>query len=340
MNKRIPAAVLTAALLLAGCAEDSSQTGAEKGRLTETSAVTAQKRMSYYDDETEQQVLRVKPLGYADSMLTYEYEGELFTLSMPNDVFGDPEAVTKQTVSEIVLQNKGGRDLLADIILSEDKQSIIFCDALGPNGIHKYSEQQFARDNGEDFLTAKVSMRRTGGSEVEFSVGGKTIKGDLNDMMYLYKGRIPDSVDSCCFRGYQYRDGDLLLRIIFDDESGESYSCGDLIGFFGTVLSVEGDRAKVQLNDGLTVCDVPTALHDDEVTAGQRTMLIIEAGEELYGSGETYKSDYAVFVSQFDTVGTDESKFPELAYSEPSKTDLYKRTIVSKTEAEVRADER
>ena len=80
-----------------------------------------------------------------------------------------------------------------------------------------------------------------------------------------------------------------------DEVSSESRGNADLYRFFGTVQSVKDGRASVLLTDGKTTCDVPTYYNDGEVKEGAEVMIVLDAEPSLFGSGEEYKADYAVF---------------------------------------------
>ena len=99
-------------------------------------------------------------------------------------------------------------------------------------------------------------------------------------------------------------DGKVIISFLADavaaDDGISSQTNGnkDLYRFFGTVKSLSADRATVLLTDGKTTCDVPTYYNDGELKEGMDVMLVLDADASLFGSGESFKDDYAVFYTE------------------------------------------
>jgi hypothetical protein len=180
-----------------------------------------------------------------------------------------------------------------------------------------------------------VSIKRVGDTEVEFSNGKKTVRGDINDMSSFYKGNIidvPERVNG--FDGYIMKDGRIILSIVHTYTQGDrGFTTQGMPAFCGRIQSISGKRAEVLLNDGVTTCDVPCVLYDEKLSVGQKVVLILDTGIDLYNSGKAYKSDYAVFVTRYQFYGLADDKFDDCAYLKQSETDLYNRDIITKDKA-------
>lgn len=343
MNKKlILPTVLALAVMLAGCNEDESSFISDDT----TTMTTPVPPRSYYYDEAQIDVLRVRPKSYRDGMLTYEYEGKDFTLPLDHSVFNDGFAEARPTVSETIINRYSGDDLYASIAISEDKTKIVFCDVLLPNRIYQYTEMDLARECGIDIGIghqddAAVSIRRVGDSGVEFSNGKTTVTADLNDMPTECKIRVKETDKRIKgFWGYRMKDGRLILNQITsytdlepDDPVTRRDSSEMLPAFCGTVKTMADKRATVLLNDGKTTCDVPCTLTDGELSVGQRVAVILDTDTELYNSGKAYRFDYAVFITRYQDYDLTDENFDSCAYLKRNPSHFFRRDIITKDQA-------
>ena len=83
-------------------------------------------------------------------------------------------------------------------------------------------------------------------------------------------------------------------------------------------------RAKVLLNDGKTVCDVPTYYNDGELSEGLEVMVTLDAEPSLFGSKKEYKSEFAVFYTDPEVYNYRHFDFGTLAYAKHSDSDITK----------------
>lgn len=311
--------ILTAAVMLAGCSDSeglssdrqtesiTSQTNTSEMPTQTTSTISAETSSEAADSNRQ---IRVKIISYADETLTYEYEGKELTVPLPVKVLDDTPYGIGQTLAEKVIDNRFGGEIYADLLLSIDGSSVIYCDVFTPNGIVSYSNNDMPEDDASHTLQeTEVTVKRIEGSIFEFTGSFGSIRGDINDMNSEYKGNIPDYAERVAFRGIRFGNGELMLTTVMvydhdDDSPGgpvpeyRAYDCKDMYRFFGRIESLDEDRAMVMLNDGKTTCDVPTYYNDGELTVGQEVLLILDAEPSLFGSGQQYKADYAVFLTQ------------------------------------------
>jgi len=336
--KRQFLAVTISLILLTACSDGESTQGS-KDTTTMTTPVPPK---SYYYDDAQIEILKVRPKSYYNSMLTYEYEGKEYTLPLDYNVFneGNKKNAARPSISETVINKYSGEDIYASIALSEDKSKIVFCDVLSPNKIYRYTHHDMAVECGIDLgmghqNDGDVSIKRVGDTEVEFSNGKKTVRGDINDMSSFYKGNIidvPERVNG--FDSYIMKDGRIILSIVHTETQGDrGFTTQGMPAFCGRIQSISGKRAEVLLNDSVTTCDVPCVLYDEKLSVGQKVVLILDTGIDLYNSGKAYKSDYAVFVTRYQFYGLADDKFDDCAYLKQSETDLYNRDIITKDKA-------
>ena len=309
-------ASLCAAVLLVGCTDTESPSQAENlspTSVTEAVTTTAPAAETAASTTTMRQkkpkLITVDVISYDGEKLTYEYEGGQSTVTLERSAFSDHSYGSKEkTVSEKIINNRFGLPVKADIRLSEDKAAVEYCNVFDKNVIEiNFSTlHELGGNKGSAPLTECVCyLKRIEGSIYELGNKFYKLAIDLNELDNSMKADFGDYSDSIYFSGYLFNDGanDKVIpgyigeAIIHegDEVSSESRGNADLYRFFGTVQSVKDGRASVLLTDGKTACDVPTYYNDGEVKEGADVMIVLDADTSLFGSGEEYKSDYAVF---------------------------------------------
>lgn len=314
MKKNRILSLMFAAVLAAGAAGcEQNDSSGETAVVSAATALTTTAVTSEASDEetapdryTKQ---KVRLISIENGILTCEYEGETKTFSA--DCMREEAPVgAGRTVTEKVLERLfASQDEVCAELLFDGRQ-LVSVDVKKPNNVtdfDNYSMEGFAADPKNNLKSTEVSLVRNG-STVELSSPGSTVKCDINDMNSQYKGNIPVEADRIRFEAVRLPDGYVMLIRLFrydhdEDSPGgpcpqySPYSCDDLYGFFGTVQSVSDGRAEVLLNDGITVCNVPAYYYEDEPCEGQQVLLTLDAEPELFGSGECFTADYAVFTT-------------------------------------------
>ncbi len=323
--------ILSLSALLTACAEDSSSSSDYKTSSAVTTVTTA-KAESHSDESKTNEVQRLKVISYKDEKLTVERNGKEEVYDLKRNELDETATPLSLTLPERVI-NTPDEEIYADILFSADGKRIISCDVIKQN-LTRYSYEEMsglALPAAEDWDKLEVSISRVKGSVFEISNDRETLTVDLNELDNLFKGKYPDHTDRGLFDGYKFADGKFLLTELLyyyrdNTENGGTvpeytrFLATEYYFFFGTVQSVSDDRAKVLLTDGKTLCDVPTYYNDCEVKAEQEVMLTLDADKTLFGSGEKYKADYAVFWTKSDVYNQSGKNFGELAYAKMSTT--------------------
>ena len=323
------AVILTSLLVLSGCAGGESSSASESTVRSITTTTAAE--TSAPEDAEKNVNFKAKFISYIDEELTYEYEGERKTVRAPLELLGEMPAITEPNCFKI-LRHLIGTGSEINVGLYFEYGALRFVDICTPNKVVNTDNRAFPEY--KKLMNAKIEdaemhLERHG-SKVTLTGNYGSAEGDINDLADREKGNIPEEADRITFTGIQFPDGYMILTSIghFDhEEEGKygkeigyiSYSAGDDLMFCGTVQSLADDRATVLLNDGITVCDVPTYYNDGELSEGQQVLVTLEAESSLYGSGEQYKADYAVFITHLEQYGGEEYDFSKLAYAQPSK---------------------
>ena len=84
--------------------------------------------------------------------------------------------------------------------------------------------------------------------------------------------------------------------------------------FLATVQSVSGSKAEMLLNDGKTICTVPTCFNNGEVETGARVLVMLAEEPSLFGSGEHKEYDYAVIYADTMVYDVECRSFEKDAY--------------------------
>lgn len=326
--------LIAAAVLLSACAECGSSTP-ESSDETVQKTVTAPtvteskpaQSSTAREPEPEPETVRVQALSYDDKQLTFVLDGETLTLPLFRRAFTETEMKGMRMLSDIILENRFGETLYADIKISRDGKMIDMFDVITPNVVYYSNASMDPKPTkSREPEELETVMKRVSGSVYEFSNSFGTVTADMNDLENYRKCRIPASAENACFNGYIFSDGNFILRNFgyngHTDENGvrvyEEHRCEDYCCFFGTVQSVTDDRACVLLTDGKTLCDVPTYYNDGEVAEGAEVMIMLDAEPSLFGSGERFEDDYAVFHTRPETYNTSGKEFESLAYAKYS----------------------
>lgn len=324
--------VLGAAVILSlvGCSE--SETSDVQSSLPATEAASKAEVSSAVDTGSEQEkILSVKAeiKSYKDEILCFEYEGKEYSLPMKKDKFDNEHPINDRnmpSLSEMIINNKLGEKITAMIALNEDMTQINKCDVVTPNGKIYVGTDLYDRNN--KVIREKVyTMTRKGGSKCEFSNSEESFECDLNDLPPAWKLDYPETVYPVLFSTYRFKDGrHILFDLVFNVEITNDRVGGDTdldtlnmygkrTGFFAVIQSLSDDTVTVILNDGKTLCTVPTYYNDGgELAPGGKIMVILPDDGSLFGKGGEHSFDYAVIITYQEYFKNWNDKFEDIAY--------------------------
>ena len=345
--------IILAALMLCSCSEasdskvhnESAQTEAsETPTSTETviavTTISESETSSMTDESSEapkaQEKIKVDVIGYESDMLTFEYNGEIQTYEVWDNVFS-PMGGTK--AASLIFNNRYGEKIPASIKLNPENTRVVSCDLLLER-FTGFNDPESLKLSKEDRV---MKMAKTDETHIRLYNKIRSIEADICDLDNMYKGKYPESFTDVFTTGYYLPSGTYLAdQIAFlseiDEMGNMSYKYCDLLSyyfFFGTVQSVKDGRASVLLTDGKTTCDVPTYYNDGEVKEGAEVMVVLDAEPSLFGSGEEYRSDYAVFYTEPKIYLLKRHwDIQTLAYALPDETNSRKLTVTTVEEIE------
>lgn len=260
-------------------------------------------------------------ISYIDNVFTYEYNGEIKTVTMDHYyLFCDASSIPIRIVNNkygirpkaVIGLDKDGNVVNADVIkLNGEGVDDTFGTVITVKERQEWLKEHPYSDRNRAAAPSEAVMRRIKGSIYEISNRFGSIETDLNDMDYYLKGNYPDVVERVRFSAFRFNSGEIILLDLSVtspddvDEENETINphtinTSSYPMFAGTIRSLSEERAVVLLTDGITTCDVPTYYNDCELKEGMKVMLTLDADISLYGSGEHYKADYAVFTTHIE----------------------------------------
>lgn len=322
--------LFAALLLISGCNHKSSANDSTPdSETTVTSAATETTEPKPAEPETvrKPEKLKAEYIEYDGEFLTYGIDGEEYSVRMSPELLGTG---MNARLNDLILNNRFGEAVAVYISLNDDGSEIEKFDAVNAN-VKLITDSIFsgglAFQSDED---RTVRAKRIEGSVYELGNSFGSVTVDINDLDNFMKGNYPDEFDNCHFQAYQFKSGNAILTsLTFFDRTEETeagtmyvdsgYTNAEKYSFYGMVSVLNGDRASVVLNDGITVCDVPTWYRDGELSEGMQVMITLDAKAALYGSGEEYSSDFAVFHTSPAEYDPKQLGFDNLAYSRYGK---------------------
>lgn len=345
---------LSMALILSACGADNEPTSenktgeAQASSMTETSSnIESEPQDESVDDNSMQgMTITVTISSYVDEQLTFEYEGEQYTLPLTRDKFANDvyTSARKKMLSEQIINNRLGEIVKAEMTVSEDMTEIFSCNVVDYNGMIFYDGD--LDDDPEDIKRKKedpfaeeylYTLTKIEGTKYELSNIKRTLAVDLNDLQIYEKLIYPDNVFDVGFDGYMFEDGQFMItHLMFlteanEEEGTRAYSNQtnlDYPKFFGAIQSSDGETADVLLTDNVTLITVPTFYCEEELSAGQEVMVILDCSTDLFGSGESKNFDYAVIVTDPKLYNYDNHDFSALAYATSNENTLGKYDYV------------
>lgn len=347
MKKIIP--FLITAIILSSCAEAQSSSEAEPSQTT-TSTVTTTTTAPKAAIPEKKIRISAEVISYKDGQLTFTYNGREYVLPMERSCFelkttyiglftkSSPPDPYYKMLPEKIIDNELGEKISAVLTVDEAVTEISECDVITPNGKvyvgHGTGYEDVNHDGSVDY-----KFRRTGSTACEFYNDARTFSADLNDLPSYLKMKYPTEIgDIFSFEGYLFKDGKFILNDFrtentsyYSEELGAYTSEGYTLYlqkynktnfFFAAVQKITGDKATFILNDGKTVCTVPTYYNDGELKDGMQVIVMLDEDVSLFGSGAQKEYDYAVFIYPTDT-----RRFEERAYAVLSETTMGKLDV-------------
>ena len=308
MKKQIIISFIASALLLSGCAEDTSSAGAslpETG--TPTSAVTEVPQTSAAPETTAlpaepelSEPFKAELVSCENYELTYEYEGRTYTLPLTGSARSStiPRLIGNRFGFRIkaVLRTQETPDG-TEVAVCGDFEDVKVIDSFSLAKKESMFDNTFKQENLNTLIHRHGSIYELGNRF------GVTYEIDLNDVSNDLKDDFGEFCTDISVMGYKLGDAGLLIEHIYkvtemtknEAKGREPYGNLRFLRFLGTVKKLDGERAEVLLTDGITTLDVPYCLTDGEVKEGAEAAVVCKAEADLYGSGETFTDDYAVF---------------------------------------------
>ena len=336
-------------IFLAGCSsDDSSETKNSSVHQTEQIISSDAEYFSEPNDESRKSdviTLSVNVKKYENETLTFEYQGKEYSLKAGLSQFRDinyyDKLHTSVEISPMIINCGLSDDITAELVTDKNITEIVSCDVVKDNGIPFDSQSDlpvnWTAETESDYY---FKHRYLGHGKYELSNSVRTIYLDMNSLNNYAKCYIPEGVD-IVFTGYLLNNNYLLTEflscydrsVVLPDGGHEMIDLinSDKYSFFGKIVNITDDKAEIRLNDNKTVCTIPTDFTDGELTAGMEVMVTLNAGTELYGSGNEYKDDFAVFHTDPKEYNTSGSKFSELAYAQYDKANIFEY-IYTKTD--------
>lgn len=297
--------------------------------------------------------ITVDTVSYIDEQLTFEYEGEEYTLPLSRNDFVDDSYWPGgwKSLSEQVINNKLGEAVKAEMKVSENLTEIYRCDIINKNGMAFNSgmldddpeDIKLRNEDPDAWKKYAYTMTKIDGTRYEFSNIKRTLLADLNDLSESQKVIYPDSLFDVSFYGYLFEDGQFIINELLpvsnrNEEDGtinyRVMSNSDYPKFFGTVQNSDGKTADIILTDDVTVINVPTYYCEEELSPGQEVMVTLDCDTKLFGSGEAKTFDYAVIHTDPKLYNYDNHVFSTLAYanSNPDTLGAYDYVFVDEVQ--------
>ena len=254
--------------------------------------------------------------SYNNNTLTFEYDGKEYSLKMSKSLFSEDEGfgAFEKTLSEKIIERKSSDGVKAVLTVDEELTAINSCDVISQNG--KRYKGLDPKDYPDEDIS--YSFRRTEGSGCEIYNKYETLTFDLNDLPIGSRLDYPAELPEVNFISYEFTDGELML-ISFSEPEGKATVNEDKLftertAFLAAVQSVSDGRAEILLNDGKTVCSVPTYFNNGKIKAGAKVIVMLAEDTTLFGSGEHKEYNYAVIYADTAVYDIENRSFENDAY--------------------------
>lgn len=277
--------------------------------------------------------------GYRNGILSFVYDRKTYDLPFEKSKFkGETKGwrYKEPNISELIINNRFGEKVTAQITLNKDMTLILACDVRGPN----MKETELKPHPITDDI---YKFRRKEGSLCELYNDTGTLEFDLNDLPIYYRVNYPENMENVMAQYYEFKDGKRILDQLFLNckvtENGSAYSSLDSTdydifglrtGFYGVIRSVNEDNTvTVLLNDKETYCTVPAYFYEGELIQGAEVLLILTAERSLFASGGEHTFDYAVICADKTYFSDGTALLEDLAYAEYKGMDSFRSVTVS-----------
>ena len=336
-------------LMLTACADVYSSypealTSAAPETVTEMTFGTSAELSETSSEPKKPEFIKAELMNYKDGQLTLELDGTEQTYEVWDNVF---EPLGGVGAAKAVINNRYNEKIPAAIKLNPEKTRIVSCKLMLDEFNEELNDPEYEKLPMEDRI---LKMEKISNTKLRVYNKLDSIELDTRDLETVFQGKYPEKSDDAGVIGYILPSGRFFPVLITYyvgtcEEYGyidKKYCQPDILSypiFFGTVQYLAEDRAVVLLTDGKTTLDVPTWFRDSEVKEQQEVMVVLDTDTTLFGSGEQYKSDYAVFYTE------PQKKLPEkypdiqaLAYAKVDMTDTRKLAVTAIADLEVTAE--
>ncbi len=353
---KIIAVCVLLSLALGGCSQEEAYAGngSESSALPEASseASSAESSESLSDGQNSSVpektiAVTAEVISYKDGVLSFEHEGREYSLPFDRDSFDNETYLPDERgprLSEMVINNKLGEKVQAKLAMNEEMTKIKKCDVINTNGSLYEGMTPIMNDYtvNEDML---YKLTRKEKSLCVISNKHEAFECDLNDLPLLWKIDYPEEVFPVLPDFYRFKDGKVFLyNLGLNIEVTESRVGGEMnldtfdmygrrTGFFAAVMSVNDDSINVLLNDGKTLCTVPSWYNDGgELKTGAQIMVMLSSDSSLFGAGGEHSFEYAAISTDPDYFKRSTDKFEDIAYAVFNGWDSFEYTTVDEAD--------
>ncbi|MBR3666128.1 MAG: hypothetical protein IKN66_03085 [Ruminococcus sp.] len=315
------------------CADSKPSSMTVSEEAVSSAAETADESFSTSDDD-KYCLMDVEVKGYNGEVLSFEYEGNTYSVKFDRRSFASDTTLSepRKSLSEEVINNALGETVKAKLCAKKDLSYIEYCDVLSVNG--RYLENPSDPSHVSSQEDREYTLKRLNGTKCRLQNCDYTFDVDIKDLPMCMKEIYSNELKPVLFSGYLFDDGrfliyELLTYPVTDEFGQETYGIGkddyvtnNCLGFIGKVRSINGDKAEILLNDGKTVCTVPTYFSEGEIAVGQNTVIFVDDDASLRGSGEKKEYSFALIYTDTGSLKLSEAELSEAAYIIPH--DLYR----------------
>lgn len=256
-------------------------------------------------DESEYETFKVIVTGFDGEALSFNYENESYLVDFSSDFFVEKSYNIELGIvySNYIINNEFGIEIEGQLKATKDLSKIISCDVISPNGKEILGNDCFITDINKNLYT--IEKENSNGTD-EFVV-------DLNALND--KNKLPYATDKeITFEGFQFNGTKNVIARAFYlyDYYNEEFDCityagadnSEYYGFFGTIQSLEEGKLTMLLNDGITLCTIPTYYKTvpSNLEVGAEIVAKFSKSTDVFGSGESKEYDFAVIYTNIDDI--------------------------------------
>ena len=306
--------LIITALMLCACADAESssvsQTGSSAPQAVTSESVTRATTLteSAVPAETaappeKTETVKAELVSLKNGQIVLELDGKEQTYEVSDSVFNDLGGVK---TARLIINNRYGEKIPAAVRFNSEKTRIASCKLLLERFMGDFKGSKASNPTDDEKL---LKLEKLDNTRLRIYNKLGSVEADIRDLDIDLMGRYPEASDDVQTMGYYLPSGRYLAELVtlfagnqsdggYDGKIYDSPSTYKYPRFFGTIKSLSADRATVLLTDAKTTCDVPTYFNDGELKEGMDVMLVLDTDASLFGSGQSFKDDYAVFYTE------------------------------------------